>query len=166
MLIDIIMTILICIILYRLYLSVKFKIMKIKNALKRKNRLIQENNQNWARVNQHNLRQSDDAMAQEYDARKCLEEYQKGVEALIELKVKIHKANVPVFEKIFRLAELKGLISSLRSLKTKRLVLSDGILMVPVIGLLERDDLISQYEAEIEKIQDELDYFNATTEIE
>ena len=139
--------------------------MKIKQALKRKNRLIQETNQHWARVSQHNLRSSDEGIELDYDARECLQAWQRGVEELIVLKAQIHAANAPVFGKIFRLAELKGMIASLRSLKTKRQVMSDGSFLVPVIGLLERDELISKYEAEIEKIQDELDYFNATTEI-
>ena len=77
-------------------------------------------------------------------------------------------------DKIFRLAELKGfiiLISGLNKVSGKienyRRIESDPVMIDydAFIDLDKGEELVDQYQAEIDTLQDELDQFNATHKI-
>ena len=92
---------------------------------------------------------------------------------LVELKTKIHRANATVYDKIFRLSELKSMASRLKSLNCQEGKVTRGrwdselppSIMVAEIGIVERDEMVKHIEAQIEEIQDILDTHNAVTEI-
>jgi hypothetical protein len=82
-------------------------------------------------------------------------------------------ANQKVYSKIFRLSEYKGLVKYLRSIdctegktnESRRFGESSTIIKTTVFNQVEMDNLITYYESEIEKIQEELDVHNATAHI-
>ena len=90
------------------------------------------------------------------------------IATVIKPKSKIHTANQPVFNQIFRLAELKGQIKILKSMdvsegKTSERYSSVQSVKEVEINVAERDSIIKAIEAEIESLQDELDVHNANT---
>ena len=103
-----------------------------------------------------------------------MSEIYKKVDELNFIKTKIHRANVPIYDKIFLLAELKSLVSKLKMLDCTNGVSDDyysrrsevQIIKNSEISVVERDNEIKFLENRIEEIQEELDHFNATTVIE
>jgi hypothetical protein len=91
---------------------------------------------------------------------------------LIELKTKIHNANIKIAEKIFRLGELKNLVSRIRVVDTKSGLVKEHrhpdvapIEYVAYMDLFAKDDQISKWEGEIEQLQEEIEAYNAITKI-
>jgi hypothetical protein len=94
----------------------------------------------------------------------------ENVSQIVALKTAIHKANVNIYEKIFRLSELKSVISNLKSLNIQNGKITERYSGVThdytsFLTLVARDKAIEQLENEIEKIQDELETHNAITQI-
>lgn len=143
--------------------------MNIKKALRDKKKLAQKIISTFNNVSTYNSHEED--VIPPYSPKENFEEYIKSVNEMIELKTKIHIANMPVYDKIFRLSEYKSIVSQLRRLNcfsgknTPRYGSEVRSIMVSDISLIERDKLIEQYEEEIEKLQDELDVHNSTTQI-
>jgi hypothetical protein len=86
------------------------------------------------------------------------------------LKTQIHRANAPVYDKIFALAELKGMIKELKKVPTDEGKSSDRYSSIPSVKEVELnvtdiDNSISILETQIEELQNELDVHNATTNI-
>jgi hypothetical protein len=88
---------------------------------------------------------------------------------LIELKTAIHRANTEVYDKIFRLSELKNLVKTLKKMDTQegnvsRRGYGESMLLNynVVINASDRDKMVKSYEDEIDALQDELDTYNAT----
>jgi len=102
-----------------------------------------------------------------------LENTSRLTNELIELKTKIHLANSPVYDKIFRLSELKSLVSKIKSLNCTEGTSVDYYsrrsenppVMTAEISILERDSMVKIMEDEIESLQEELDTHNALTQI-
>jgi len=142
--------------------------MNIKQALKRKNKLIQLIGEELKKFQNYN---SIDNGPGTYDARKAFDNWNNYSNELIGLKCKIHLANAPMYHKIFRLSELKSRISSLQSFYINEgrynVVETNGMMVqkshINVIGVIEKDNYIKEFEAEIEQIQEELDEFNVKT---
>ena len=97
----------------------------------------------------------------------------KAVELTLELtnlKTKIHLANAPVYDKIFRMAELKNRIKELRKIPTEEgkaeSRYSSVVSVKEVeINIAQLDEMVQILEARIEEIQAELDVHNTTTQI-
>lgn len=144
--------------------------MNIKQALKRKNTLVNEIKQEFTKAQTYNSLEV--GSKRPYSAKVALESYLNKTNELIVLKTAIHKANAPVFDKIFRLSELKSTIKYLSSLncaegkEQNRYGVGEPRILDAEIGVLERDKMVKGLEAEIDQIQDELDYFNNVTLIE
>jgi hypothetical protein len=93
---------------------------------------------------------------------------------LIVLKTQIHKANVPVYDKIFELSELKNQVKYLKTLNCTSGKVSTsrwGSETEPVvkhaeINVVERDKMVKSLESRIESLQDELDQWNHNTQID
>jgi len=91
----------------------------------------------------------------------------------VELKTKIHKANTPVYDKIFRLSELKSTISRLKSLDCTEGVSTDYYsrnrenppVKTAEVSVVDRDEMVKFMEEQIEDLQDILDNHNQNTEI-
>lgn len=144
--------------------------MTLQKALKEKKKLLVEISKHVQRMKQSNSREVGTKVEFDAVAEKAL--WISKVNSLIELKKKIYIANTPIAEKIFRLAELKGMIQTLKSLSTKEGKVrqsgygaSDVIEYEASITAEENNALIEEWEIEIEYLQDELDEYNAKTEI-
>ena len=85
------------------------------------------------------------------------------------MKAAIQKANVPVYDKIFMLSELKNVIIKLKRIPTEegeiRYGNSEPLIRTVIFNKLTIDNLIKESEDQIETIQEELESYNATTEI-
>ncbi len=146
--------------------------MKIKQALKYKKKLASKMNQEFSKVQMYNS--VEEGSNRVYDVKESMQNWLRMSEELVELKTKIHLANAPVYGKIFRMSELKSQLSNLKQLDCVEGKYSDRygrmsgdapIIKTAEIGLLERDQMISNIEEEIEKLQEELDEHNALTSI-
>lgn len=140
--------------------------MKLSKALKLKNKLVSEVNTAMLYVTQHNS--TEEGTPRVYPVKEKLAEAMEKTTQLVELKAKIHKANLPVWEKVFRMSELKGMVSKLKSLDTRERTASPNGYRDAVtaeITLSEKDSLVKELEEAIEAIQEELDHHNHTTEV-
>jgi len=146
--------------------------MNIKKALKLKNKLVLQVSENYQKLSAYNS--VEEGTNKPYDTREALEAYNSSVNELVELKTKIHRANGPVYDKIFRLSELKSMAARLKSLNCQEGKVTQRsrwdaegqpTIMVAEIGIVERDEMVKHIEAQIEEIQDILDTHNAVTEI-
>lgn len=141
--------------------------MNLTKALKQKKKLLANITTLYNKVVQYNLVEVGENST--YNAKEAFDSYLSTVESLITLKTKIHLANAPIYGDIFKLSELKSLVTNLRRLNTK-----DGkikgynqevTIMIASIDTLTRDKMIEDYEAEIDEIQEKIETFNAITKI-
>lgn len=147
--------------------------MNLAQALKQKNRLAGELVRQQQILQRENARRSDSVSTVDRDA-----VYQKALDLsdqLGELKGKITQANVNIYPALERMAELKARISFLQGL-TKR----EGEELVFVgrdqeqvkytwdsyLNQEKCDDSVAELQEQINDLQDEVDAFNATTEVE
>lgn len=143
--------------------------MNIKQALKKKNLLVNEIKQELVKAQTYNSVEVGNKRP--YSARVALKSYIDKTNELINLKVAIHKANAPVYDKIFRLSELKSMVKYINSLncnegkEQNRYGVGEARILDAEIGIVERDEMVKNLEDEINKIQDDLDYFNNVTNL-
>lgn len=143
--------------------------MNIKQALKRKNKLVTLIAEEFSKASTYNS--IEEGNARPYSATEAIQKWQEYSDELVELKSRIHRANGPMYEKIFGLSELKSQIKYLKSLncsqgkERNRWNENEPIIRHAEINTVERDTMVKNLEARIEMIQDELDEFNATTHI-
>ena len=143
--------------------------MKVKQALKYKKKLAAKMNQEFVRVNMYNS--VEEGATRVYDVKEAMQNWLKMIDELVELKTKIHLANVPVYGKIFRMSELKSQLSNLRQLDCvdgkhfDRYGRGEAVVKTAEISVLDKDQMVSKIEEEIERLQEELDEHNATTSI-
>jgi hypothetical protein len=143
--------------------------MNIKQALKKKNRLagqLKEALQIAVEVNSVVA-----GTKPSYNSQQKWSEAKSIMSDLVALKAKIHCANAPVADLIFKASEIKSMISILKGMSC-----SDGpivsyratepIMYVATIGQIDRDKMVSVLETELDTINDRLDEFNAVTKIE
>lgn len=145
--------------------------MTVKQALKEKNKLTKQINGLVVRIQKYNS--MEEGSVRTYDPREDMDNLITLVSKLVDLKSQIHTANAKVYDKIFRLSEYKGLVKYLKAIdctegktnESRRYGESATIIKTTVFDQVEMDNLISYYESEIEKIQEELDVHNATYHI-
>jgi len=149
--------------------------MTLAKALKRKNILVGEISKLKERLAAQNVRSG--KQTPDYKNQDVLTELLGKVEELVNLKAAIAKANAEVYPKIFRKAELEGLIKTVKGLDTKDGVIQEtrGAFLADSgheveyhaqIKQIEVDRMVAEYEQEIQQIQDALDEFNFTHTIE
>ena len=103
-----------------------------------------------------------------YDSKQELASYQTLVGELVDLKHRINKATDPILHVIIQMGELKAMVTMLKSLNVKEGIIkgyNDSSEMVATINERERDKMMDETERAIEKLQDQLDHFNATTDL-
>jgi predicted nucleic acid-binding Zn-ribbon protein len=144
--------------------------MNIKQSLKLKNKLIKSISDNTKLLQQYNTVEVGNPRP--YSPVKLMEEITKSTHELVELKSKIHRANAPMFEKIFEMSELKSNIRALQKLdctegksNRDRYRMESELVLTSEVSLVERNEIIKGMEDRIEEIQDEMDVFNSNTEI-
>ena len=110
----------------------------------------------------------------DYDNREVLGQLQGRIDELIQVKTAIAAANVEIYESIFRLAELKGLVAVLTALDTQAGVFHEGggfgeskheVEYLAQISKVEADKLVAELNAQIQAIQEGLDEFNFTRSV-
>jgi len=143
--------------------------MNIKQALKQKNKLIKDINELYSLAKSYNS--IEEGNERPYNISELFTSIVEDTKELSLLKAKIHRANGPVLEDIFLMAEMKSLIQALKktdctSGKSNRDRYSSAEIVLSVeMNIVERNNKIKQLENRIEEIQDKLDIFNANTEI-
>lgn len=147
--------------------------MKIAKALKQKNVLageLEELKQLLQKQNSRSTKQKFD-----YDNREVLTRVRAKLDELVRVKAAVAAANAEIYNKIFRLAELKGLVVTLASLDTKAGVFLEGrgygeagveVEYIAQIGTVEVNQLIASLRVEIQSLQDALDEFNFTRSVD
>lgn len=142
--------------------------MKIAKALKLKNQLAGEVAQLKELLARQNVRSTGQKF--DYDNHEVLARLRAKSDELVSVKAAVAKANSEIYEKIFRLAELKGLVAGINVLDTRSGIFREcsglgaghEVEYVAQIGKVELDRLVAQFKAEIQALQDELDEFNFT----
>ena len=144
--------------------------MNLTKALKHKKKLVKQIDEMFMRFQRYNS-QPDDLVSIGYSPEEAYNKWISLTNELIELKTKIQNANAPIAGKIFRLGEIKSLISRIRSIETKAGTFRDRyrneelITYVAYMDLFTKDNLIKGWEEEIEQLQEEIEAFNAITKI-
>jgi hypothetical protein len=143
--------------------------MKLAKALKRKNQLAGEVAALKDLLAKQNVRST--KQKYDYDNRKVLADLEAKVDELVRVKTGIAQTNLEVYEQIFRLAEVKGLIASLKALETKNGVFHESgrygepayeVEYVAQLGKVAVDEIVSGLEKSVQELQDKLDEFNFT----
>ena len=143
--------------------------MKLAKALKLKNQLAGETAQLKELLAKQNSRSTKQKF--DYDNREVLARLRAKLDELVRVKAGIAVANGEAYEKIFRLAELKGLVTALQALDVKAGTFHEGggfgegrveVEYVAQLGKVEVDQLVAEAQGEIQSLQDALDEFNFT----
>ncbi len=142
--------------------------MNVKQALKQKNKLVTDLKAQYEILKKYNS--IEEGNPRRYSMNDTLDKITNLSNELVELKAKIHKANQPVYDKIFALAELKGLVKELKKVPTEEgkinerygSVVSVKEVELNVVDIQNKVDILS---VRIEELQNELDIHNANTQI-
>lgn len=148
--------------------------MKLAKALKLKNKLAGEVANVQRMIVAANVVEGQNQPP--HDVERLMKDLEANQKALADLKGRISAANAPIFGKIYLMAEMKSRISFLRTIPTQDGTFQQqgriygGGEVKPVLyratvkaADVERD--VKFLSDEIERLQDELDEFNAKTEV-
>ena len=143
--------------------------MTVKQALKEKNKLVTEIKSLYEIARNYNS--IEEGNPRRYSVNGSLQRAYELTTKLVELKTKIHKANAPVYDKIFLMAELKMRAKLIKSISCEEGKVNErygSVVSVKEveINVAQKDQMVKDIEVQIEKLQDELDTHNATTEID
>jgi hypothetical protein len=144
--------------------------MKISKALKLKNKMVSEYADLVNKMVASNS--SDEKSKKNYNSKELFNQALLAQTEIIALKTAIHEASAPIRWKIFRIGELKSFVSKFNNMSTAEGIVknrgysatTEDVYVVDFTEL-EKVSLIKGIQAEIESIQEELDSFNATTEV-
>jgi hypothetical protein len=142
--------------------------MNVKQALKAKNKLVAEIKECYRILQTQNS--IEEGNPRRYSVKKKLEDIAELTDELVQLKARLHRANAPVYDKIFQMAEIKGIIKELKKMDVsegKQTERYGSVVSVKEVemNVIERDAIIKQYEEHVEKLQNELDIHNSNTNI-
>lgn len=142
--------------------------MNINRALKEKARMVRKLDELYTILIGNNS--IEESSPRRYSMHSTLQDITSLRYQLVDLKTKIHRANSPVYDKIFMMSELKNSIKKLKEMsvlegkKVGHFSTTSENLKVE-IDAVERDRLVNLLQIEVDGLQDELDTHNATTEI-
>jgi peptidoglycan hydrolase CwlO-like protein len=153
--------------------------MNISKALKTKNRIVEKISKIDAQIQKYNSVWED--VGRPVDINKLYRERLALTEKLIQLKTNIAKANFDIQEKIFRIAELKGIIILVSGLSTQKgpventgdyrsfRVRQEGDPLIiaydATIDLEKQQTIVDKLQSELDDIQDDIERYNAAHEI-
>lgn len=147
--------------------------MKLAKALKLKNKLAGEVANVQRMIVAANVVEGQNQPP--HDVEKLMKDLEANQKALADLKGRISAANAPIFGKIYLMAEMKSRISFLRTIPTQdgtfqqagRIYGSEAktVLYRATVKAADVERDVKFLSDEIERLQDELDEFNAKTEI-
>jgi len=143
----------------------------IKNCLKMKNRIIGRMQAEFSKVNRYNS--ISEKNRRPYSVYDSLKNYEDLALELVELKTKLHEANVKggMLKKIFLLGELKNQADKLQNLDCSEGLVTSRYESTETMKTAEmtvevRDALVMVLQDRIVAIEEELDRFNHETVIE
>jgi hypothetical protein len=149
------------------------ELLTLAKALSVKNRLagrLAQARENIETYNSVLAGQRDDYGKATVDVRAEYDRYRKLQDGLIVVKATIQRANLPIYEDILQLGELKSVIQMLSDLNTKNGTEPgyNGVeyRFSAVILKPESLKIVLELETEIDAIQDKINEFNASTRIE
>lgn len=141
----------------------------IRKALQIKNRLAGEVAQLGKLIQANNSHRDGQS---KFDVGTLLVKRRDTVLKLVAVKTALALANVKIYERLARMAELKNEITLYRNLNTTEGEeyigygeTSKTVKIVAIVTAVNVETYVNTLNLEIEKIQDEVDYFNSTTEI-
>jgi hypothetical protein len=142
--------------------------MNINQALKEKSRIVRKLDNLYSILIEYNSIEAGNI--RRYSILNTLGDINELIEELVELKTKIHRANIAVYDKIFRLSELKALVKKIKEMpvvegKKMSMYGNSSENLEVEINARQRDGIIIDIQSEIDKLQDDLDLYNATTHI-
>ena len=142
--------------------------MNVKQALKLKNKLITDLKVQYGILQRFNS--IEEGNPRRYSMADTLVKINELSNELVELKAKIHRANAPVYDKIFDLAEVKGLIKELKKVPTdegKQVERYGSVASVKEVELtiVDIQAITDKLQERVEELQNELDIHNANTQI-
>ena len=146
--------------------------MKLNQALKLKNRLAGELVRNNQILTRENARRNDNPS--KVNPEEIWNNILKISDELGILKAKIATANVPIYSKIERMAELKSRIAFIQTLPKREgeevsLIGRDQEKLVytwvSFINQQKCDELVREYQKDCDLLQDEIDQINANTDV-
>ena len=145
----------------------------LAKALSVKNRLAGRLSQTRTNIESYNsvLEGQRDGQGQStVDVRAEYERFLMLQEGLVAVKAAIHRANAAVYEDVLRLGEKKALLQMLGELNTKHGSEPgyNGVEYRYSATILKPEalEMVRRLEAEIDKLQDKLNQYNATTTVE
>ena len=144
----------------------------LARALKLKNRLVRKMSDLRLTLQRCNCTVEENKF--DYDFSDTYDEFYNVMDDLIKIKAVIQKANQPIMEKIFTMGEYRSLINTLNTVNTKsgkqlpdRFGASDAFITYKCqYDRASVDELMNMLQDSIDEIQDEIDVFNHTTEVE
>lgn len=143
--------------------------MKLSKALKLKNRKLKDYTETLNKAVIYNSYDVDSK--QVYNSQGMMDQAISLKDDYVALKTAIHSTSEPIRSKIFMMGELKTFLSKIKNLDTKEGVQKEGYREITtrtyVASINEdgKNSLIKNIEDQIETLQDEIDNFNATTEL-
>jgi hypothetical protein len=149
--------------------------MNVNGALKKKNRLAKEITEKQQLLTTQNVYKAKNADKLQYNTKDILSDLYRVIDNLVETKSAIARANHEVYPKIFRMAELKGLVTILKMVPVKSGIETEvfgyrgdaqEVDWKSTLEHKEIDDAVAKLEFEIQSLQDDLDKFNFTTDLE
>jgi hypothetical protein len=145
--------------------------MNISKALKLKNKLVSEYNEVVVKMVHSNCRE--EGRKKHYNSKDLYQKSLALMDQIIDIKTAIHKASEPVRSKIFEIGEYKSFLTKVGALNTTEGAVKDsGYGATSYTNYIvdfteeEKQVLLEELKSVIEKLQDELDAFNATTEVD
>lgn len=144
--------------------------MTISQALKEKNRILNSIKKIKEKIKSHN--QIIAGTDRPYNISELYDELISQQKKLVNLKASIHRASSPVRDIIFEQSELKDRLVFIKSIPSKNGIVKDryssddGYEVESKLGPIEIDSISDSIENAIDAIQDKLDRFNHTTEVD
>lgn len=145
----------------------------LSKALRVKNELVRQLQQKQALVVKHNSHR--EGVEPPFSVTELMDDISTLRASLGDLKAKVAEANLPIYPKLYAIAELKGYLAWLQGVPTTAgpqaqnpYAHNPGPEVVLVAAMTERDvqKEIEEAQADLSSYQDEVDEFNATHFIE
>lgn len=148
--------------------------MNIAQALKEKNRVLKKLTNIRDLINLNNKRRSDQHPEDQLDVNDLFNQYNTELAILIDIKAKLAKASVPTQGMLAELSNLKILRDFYNDLDTDNTPITypaysgpiTTINMIVQVNTKQKNQKIRELENRINQLQDELDNFNAATQID
>jgi hypothetical protein len=145
--------------------------MKLYKALKLRKKLVGEVAKIKMQIQTKNSYTVGSVDPEKFDVNKIYAELQAKINELVGLKYVINEANRPIQEQIYKLSELKALLSFWNSVSVVEGTQTMGYSEVKTVEYkaqvdeIKRDEMVKEFQKKVDAIQEEIDTYNYTTDI-